>query len=481
MLSVEDALVGRVADIIARYSIASAGDCLGVAVSGGADSIVLLHILHRLSAAFRFELCLIHINHRLRGSESDQDEAFVTCSAQSLGLELITTAAPIDAEQGNLEQAARDARRGVYLSLVRSGKVKRVALGHTESDQAETVLLRLFRGTGLAGLAGMRVVSPEGMVVRPLLTTSRDEVRSWAAQHGLTWREDRSNDDMRFQRNLIRKEILPAISAHVNSRVEHVLARTAQLAQSEEGFWAEMIEREFAAFAKRTCHGWIGDVRFLRGRHVAVQRRLLRRLFREVKGDLRSLESEHVEAALALCRSEEGHDRVVLPGLDVLRSFSKVRISPPVDSEGQKRHYSVRLLLDSKTALPFSAGSINLELGAKQVPAEGFKCAKFENIQVIAETATLDYEVMGGLSALDELIVRNWEPGDCYVRAGHQTSKKIKELFQESRVLLWERRNWPVLEWRNEIVWARGFGAAAKFAAEGDSRSTVSLTYESCP
>jgi tRNA(Ile)-lysidine synthase len=480
MLSVEDALLGRVSDIIARYSIASAGDCLGVAVSGGADSMVLLHVLHRLSTAFRFELCVMHINHRLRGTESDEDEAFVRCSAQSLGLELITTTAPIDAEQGDLEQAARDARRGVYLSLLRSGKVKRVALGHTESDQAETVLLRLLRGAGLAGLAGMRVVSPQG-IVRPLLTTSRDEVRSWAAKNGLAWREDRSNDDIRFQRNLIRKEILPTVKAHVNCRAEHVLARTARLAQSEESFWDEVIEREFGAFAKCTSHGWIGDVSFLRERHAAIQRRLLRRLFLEVKGDLRSVDSEHVEAALALCQSEEGHDRVVLPGLDVLRSFSKVRIRPPVESESQKRHYCVRLALGSETTLPFSAGSISLEFGAKQGPAKGFKCAKFENIQVIAETATLDYEVMGGLSGLDDLIVRNWESGDRYVRAGHQASKKIKELFQENRVLLWERRHWPVLEWRNEIVWAKSFGAAAKFVAERDSRSTVSLRYESCP
>src|SRR5262249_25160805 len=156
--------------------------------------------------------------------------------------------------QGNLEEAARDARRDVYLSLLRSGKVRRVALGHTESDQAETVVLRLLRGTGLAGLAGMRVMSAEG-IVRPLLTTGRDEVRSWAAEHGLTWREDRSNEDKRFQRNLIRRDVLPTIKTHINSRVEHVLARMAQFAQSEESFWDELIEREFRSFAQRTPHG----------------------------------------------------------------------------------------------------------------------------------------------------------------------------------------------------------------------------------
>src|SRR6478735_4184777 len=167
----------RVAEIIPRYNMLPAGGRVGVAVSGGADSVALLHILRDLWS----ELVVLHVNHHLRGEESDGDEAFVRELAQSLGLTIVVEHAVPPA--GNLEQEARRGRRAFFLRCREELDLKRVALGHTRSDQAETVLFRLLRGSGLTGLAGMRPASDDGFI-RPLLTTSRDEVRRWAREQG---------------------------------------------------------------------------------------------------------------------------------------------------------------------------------------------------------------------------------------------------------------------------------------------------------
>ncbi len=181
MLSLIDRLLDGVAEVISRYSIAPPGTCLGVAVSGGADSVVLLHVLRRLSSPFGFSLRILHVNHHLRGLESDGDEQFVRDLARELEIEIEVVQAPVPDSEGNLEQMARDLRRSAFLAWIGSGAVNRVALGHTRSDQAETVLFRLLRGTGLTGLAGMRYVS-EDSFVRPLLFLTREEVRAWAAR-----------------------------------------------------------------------------------------------------------------------------------------------------------------------------------------------------------------------------------------------------------------------------------------------------------
>ena len=227
-------LIDRVAEIIPRYSMLSPGQRVGVAVSGGADSVVLLHIFHRLAAQLRVRLAVLHVNHHLRGAESEEDERFVRLLAESLGLQVLIEHAPV--ADGNLEQEAREVRRQFFLkAMQQDGPVDRVALGHTKSDQAETVLFRLLRGSGLAGLAGMRISTPEGFI-RPLLTTGRAEVRQWAETEGIAWREDSSNTDARFARNRLRNEVMPVLVKHFNSNLESTLSGTAALARSEEDY-----------------------------------------------------------------------------------------------------------------------------------------------------------------------------------------------------------------------------------------------------
>ncbi len=447
----------------------SRGDRVGVAVSGGADSVALLHILHRLSTELQIELTVLHANHRLRGSESDGDASFVRALAGSLGLEVVIEEAPI--RPGNLEEEARLARREFFGRCKERHNLKRVALGHTRSDQAETVLFRMVRGSGLAGLAGMRMVTGEGLI-RPLLTTSRKEVREWAAAEGLAWREDSSNQDLRFARNRLRNEAIPLLTGAFNSNLEGVLAGTAELAADEEEYWTQQIEPIYQEITKRTELGSFFQVPSLHALHIAIRRRVIRRGLGEIRGNLRSIDMEHVEAILKICSSPEGHDRVIVPGVDAFRSFDTLLLARVGEINRQPRHYYHEIRYGVECELPFGGGFLNVN---RMTPVER-NCVNFEEEQEFSgDIADLDAEALA--RAGEPLAVRNWEPGDRLQRPGREGAEKIKSLFQEYRILLWERRHWPVVVAGDEIVWVRRFGPAAKFSVSAADRASIRLVY----
>ena len=465
----ESDLLRRVAGIITRYNMAPRGSRIGVAVSGGADSVALLHILHTLAPELGLQLVVLHVNHGLRGMESDEDEQFVRSLSDQLGLLLITERIPPPA--GNLEQGAREARRSFFRRSMAAHSLERIALGHTRSDQAETVLFRLIRGSGLAGLAGMRLVTDDGLI-RPLLTTSRAEIRQWAASSGLKWREDSSNQETRFSRNWLRHEILPALAERLNPNVETTLADTASLAAAEEAYWRERITLLFQRICRRTQLGLILDVPTLSAEHIAVQRRLVRHAISEVRGGLRSLDMQHIEAILNVCSGSEAHDRVIVPGVDALRSYEKLLLRSP--GHRMDPHYSLDLSIGQEYELPSQAGRIYIEWNDRN---SGF-CGNFKEDQEFAgEIAEFEGEVLLGAERTRRLSVRNWKPGDAIRLPGHAGAVKIKSLFQEHRVLLWERSRWPVLLSDGEIAWVRQFGSAAQFRKQTGTQRFLRLVY----
>ncbi|MDQ2773533.1 MAG: tRNA lysidine(34) synthetase TilS [Acidobacteriota bacterium] len=466
-----ETLVERVEEIITRYNMIPPGARLGVAVSGGADSVVLLHILHRFAAQRQIEITVLHLNHQLRGTESDGDEEFVRVLADSLGLPCVTERTDLGA--GNLEQVARDARREFFSRMQRELGLERVALGHTRSDQAETVLFRFLRGSGTAGLAGMRFVTAEGLI-RPLLAESREEVRQWAITERIPWREDSSNENLKFARNRLRNEAIPSLAESFNPNLEGVLAGTADVAQAEEEYWDREISTVYGRISKRTQLGSFLQISDLHALHPAVLRRLIRRAIAEIRGDLRSIDLQHVDGIRAICASAHGHDRVIVPGVDALRSFGTLLLTIPGRLNSEKRQYRVNLELGTVHELPYRSGVICID----SVKSVAQFCANFKDERHFPlETAEIDGNALVGGELLRPLYVRNWEPGDDLQRPGHHGPQKLKSLFQEYKVLLWERRRWPVVVCGEEIVWVRRFGCAAKFQATADSPNRIQLRY----
>jgi len=237
----------------------AAGDRVGVAVSGGADSVALLRLLDRLRNELGITLAVVHFNHSLRGAEADADSGFVAELAGALGLEFLAAREDVEAEalrQGwNLEDAARRLRYAFFDRVIGEGKATHIAVAHTADDQAETVLAHLMRGTGPTGLAGIYPIA--GTIVRPLLGTRRERLREHLRAHGQTWREDSTNRDVRRTRAHIRVQLLPMLERDFSGEIVGHLGELARLAREEGNFWDALVEDRFQALTHRDG----GDVR----------------------------------------------------------------------------------------------------------------------------------------------------------------------------------------------------------------------------
>jgi tRNA(Ile)-lysidine synthase len=446
-------MLDRIAAFAARHEMFPAGSRIGVAVSGGADSVFLLYALHEMA-----DLSVVHIDHGIRGQESHDDAEFVRDLAEKFGLPFHILNANLPAMAGNLEEMARYVRGTFFKQLIALGTVHRIATGHTRSDQAETVLYRILRGASLSGLAGILPVTKEGLV-RPLLEIDRAEIECWLRERAIAWRTDETNRDVSYARNRLRHEILPHLRDHFNPRLDEALANMATLAQHEESYWATELDRY--PFSHQTLNALE-----LAKIPTAVARRLIRRAIERVKGDLRQIDFQHVERILKMAHSRQGHDRVQIPGLDVCRSFEWIRLAPSGLNIDNKRSFSLPLIAPESVELPDGSARITLQVLEKPETAQPYATVVNE----------LDWQRLTTLNgAPPSLELRNWRPGDRYRRVGQSHEQKIKLLFQEARVPLWERWNWPIITYNEAIVWIRRFGASAEFAAGPSTRVVLQV------
>ena len=458
-------MLDRVAQFVARHRMLEAGQRVGVAVSGGADSVFLLHALRELG----YRLSVIHIEHGIRGAASLSDAEFVGQIAAEFGIPFHIRHADVPAIGGNLEQAARDVRQAFYAELIASREVDLVATGHTRTDQAETVLYRILRGSGLAGLSGILPVTREGQV-RPLLEIDGAEIEAWLCQRSIAWKEDETNRDRTFARNRLRYEILPLLREGFNPQLDEALSNLATLARDEEAYWKS--QRLLPQSPTPNPQPLVLPVSQLTEAPPALARRLVRRAVEIVKGDLRGVDFAHVERILEMVRSPEGHDRVQAPGLDVCRSFDWIRLQRAGTETQPVGDFSLPLEIPGSVELPGSGVRIVLQVLEKDASTQPCAEAPCARVGVVDE---LDWQRFYRDKGAPSLELRNWRPGDQYRRVGQSKPEKVKFFFQKARIPLWERPDWPIITYHGKIVWARGFGAAAEFATGPETRSILQV------
>src|SRR6266481_949685 len=339
-------LVSRVQSAIEKQAFVRAGERVGVAVSGGADSVALLLLLVELRKQLGIVLSVVHFNHKLRGKDSDRDEKFVAKLAEKYGLAFHAGRADIAAKaksnKANLEDTARRARYEFFARLVEDGRADKVAVAHTADDQAETVLAHILRGTGLAGLGGIR--PKVGHVVRPLLGERRAELRAYLRSKKQTWREDATNRDTTRMRARIRKKLLPILEKKFQAAVVEHLATLAELAREDEAFLGALVDdRMRSCVEKDTGVAKISTSDLLgfspkkdfttegterteeeAEENFAICRRIVRRIVGELKPREGQLNAAHVRSVLELAESGENGKCLSLPGgVEVRREIGR--------------------------------------------------------------------------------------------------------------------------------------------------------------
>lgn len=494
----------RVLGTIGRHFMIRPGDRIGVGVSGGADSVALLHLLAELRAKLGVHIFVLHFHHQLRGIEADEDECFVRNLAAEFHFEFVPGRADVAGEARrngwNLEDAARRLRYQFFAAVAAAQGLNRVAVAHTADDQAETVLAHLLRGTGPAGLAGIYPVA--GIVIRPLLDIGREELREYLRNLHRNWREDSTNQDTSRMRSRIRHQLLPMLRRDFEPLSVTRLARLASLAREEETFWRSLEQERFEVLASRDPAGnislKIGDLLSplprlahpsgIAGRApdsqqtptLALTRRMVRRIVAELQGSRHKLTARHVQDVLDLAEKSRSGARVELPGIVVRRIFDRLVFSPaPTATEeeptsdytlhGREFEYAIALPDSSKTS-----------------------CIVVTEIQRRFDLKVIDWssapgETMCYRGALDferlqwPLTLRSWRPGDSYRPCGHRRVQKLKRLFLESRVPEAARATWPVLTSAGQLVWASGYPVAEEYAPRQGTRTGLLIAEEDLP
>lgn len=465
-------LATRVLQAIRTWDLVPRGGRVLAAVSGGSDSVALLHLLTELAPAREIALVgVAHFNHRLRGAAADADERFCRDLAARLSL-------PIDVEGADVAALARDARTSIedaartarYAFLerarVRAG-ADRVAVGHTRDDQAETFLLRLLRGAGPRGLAAIYPRSES--IVRPLIDVSCEELRAYLGERGEPYRDDESNRDLAIPRNRVRHELIPYLRQHLSPGVVDVLAREAAIAR-EDAAWLERATNEAArqVILSRESRVEI-DAAGLAALPPALGRRVARQALQQAAGG-RFVGFEHVEALMALAapgaETQKGLD---LPGQRATRAGPVIVLEPGVRGRttGALRVNSFRYPLSIPGEVAVAEAGVIVSAAAPP-PGQG------PELDELAGRG--DWAAVAAARLAPPLAVRNRRPGDVFRPLGLGGRKKLQDFFVDRKVAQRERDTVPlVVDGEDRIVWVVGQAVADDFRVTAATEAVIIL------
>jgi tRNA(Ile)-lysidine synthase len=465
-------MLEKVLKYIREQQLLQPGQRVAIACSGGADSVALLCVLAELREELGIVLSVAHFHHQIRGAEADADQQFVERLAAELQLELYSGSgnAPQHASQrkSSLETAARELRHQWFAELTQKGQTDKIATAHTLDDQAETVLMRILRGTGARGLAGIAPSHKAKHLVRPLLTTSRGEVEAYLKTKGQPWREDSSNLDLGHTRNRVRHTLLPLLERDFNPAIRQTLADLADVAQAENDYW----NNELSALLPRLIHegrpsrsgrsssseaqGVLAlDLSALRSLPLAIQRQVIQRTVQRLGI---SLEFKHIQQLTALAEHEKPGAKLALPdGLVANRTARELQFSKNLQKAPENYCYS--LPIPGEVTVP----ELGITIRARLISDGKQKASRYNGATL------LEASLLG-----PELKVRNWRAGDKFFPAHTQSPKKVKELLQAGRlgheISPDQRKSWPVIESAGQIIWMRSFPASKDFASSsGDA------------
>jgi tRNA(Ile)-lysidine synthase len=453
-------LLRKVSETIRENRLFCQGDRVVVAVSGGADSVALLDILSSMRK-LSLTLVVAHLNHGLRGKESDDDAAFVGELAASYRLPFELQYVDVK-EVGrqrklSLEEAGRIARYEWFDRVARSYAAGSIALGHHADDQAETFLIRLFRGSGTTGLASMRLLSSD-RYVRPLLRLTRNEILAYLERRGLSYRHDRSNDETVFLRNRIRHECLPYLRTF-NPAINERLSNTAELLAADEEVLETLIDQRFPRLSRSDSDGVVLDLKGVRAELPGMRFRLYRRALLDLRGDLARIAATHLKKIDQLVHSSRTQGEQSLPGgLTVMRCYDMLHFLPAGKGQGSES-WEIRIEGPGHYVLP-DGGTISVRLTD---PPESW--GSVPSFRAYFDPRTVPFP----------WTLRTFRDGDRFHPFGMGGTRKVKDFFIDRKISLLLRRRLPLLFSGKELIWVCGLRVSESGRVQPGTREVAEV------
>ena len=424
------------------------GDNVLVGVSGGADSIALLHVLHSFSRIQNYDLIVVHINHMARGKDSDADADFVESVAEKLKLPFYLKKIDVGIERLQLKTSFQDAARIIryqfFEETLKAVGGNKVALGHSADDQVETILMNIIRGTGLKGLAGIPQV--RGYIIRPFLGVHREDLESYLQENDISFRDDSSNLDKKYLRNRIRHELIPNLETY-NPAIKKSLQEMSGIVREEDSLLAQMIKDIFnqkSHFLEGSKNNIVWDIDDFQSYPIALRQRLVREIFCCITGDMQAITVHHVQLVINLFNSPKVGKTLNIPrGVTVTCSYSSVLFSKLIGGICEND------LLETPIAVP---GTTELLEGSIRMQTQIFSDKRDFSSLDPGRQAFFDLGKTGlGIQA------RFFRAGDRFCPLGMTGNKKLKSFFIDRKVPRSIRSQIPILtNADDDIIWVYG-------------------------
>lgn len=455
----------QVKAIIKKHKLIDRSDKIVIGVSGGHDSMTLLYVLEGLKEELDFEIAVAHINHGIRGAEADADEDYVRGISKDLGLEFYSLKANMDeyAKEHKLtsEEAGREIRYDFFRQTLKKSGGNKIAVAHNKDDQAETLLMRFMRGTGIDGLRGMEFKTRD--IIRPILDVERSEIEKYCEDMSISPRIDKTNMMPIYGRNKVRLELIPYIEKTFNSNITNTLARTSEIMKVDSDFLMEYTEEKFMACLEEKGKAKIVlDIGKLDSLHKAVKTRVIRRAIEELITNLKGIEKKHIEDICKLINNQKTGKKINLTNnIIVTSSYENLIIEKNIKT--QDLSFNHRLGINTTTHIEVLASKIksnvypiedvNIDFNNKLV-----KCFDYDNIK-------------------SEIYVRNRKNGDRFSPIGMIGSKKLKSFFIDEKIPKEERDKTPLILEGENIIWVVGHRISEDYKVTSNTSRVLVLEY----
>ncbi|MCJ7595459.1 MAG: tRNA lysidine(34) synthetase TilS [Desulfobacterales bacterium] len=454
----------KVRETLSRYEMIAPKDGIIVALSGGPDSVCLLHVLHELKDELDVRLVVAHYDHGLRPDEDEAETQFTRDLAASLNLPFETEKASclFEGRPPSLEEKARNARYAFLERVRKKAQAHKIALGHNLNDQAETVIMRLLRGSGPSGLAGIPPMRNK-TIIRPLIQVRREEIEAFLAARNLSYVTDSSNLQARYLRNRIRQEVIPLLTSYQPRLVEH-LGQMAETLRGENEYLDQIAEDWLNREAAPGPGGELSvPLSAFAGLIRPLRNRVTRRIIKRVKKDLRRISHEHIQSVSILAGAARPQGVLNLPkGMTIIKSYDRLHFTASRPAKAGPFNYSLS-----------GPGTIHLE-----------EIGRTLSIEEMETAGDLGLEAPPGIAYLDAdklqypLLLRNFRPGDRFMPLGMKGHKKVKAFFADLKIPSYLRNATPILIYRDTPVWICGFRIDERFKVTPLTRKVLKVTIE---
>ncbi|WP_426348210.1 tRNA lysidine(34) synthetase TilS [Alloiococcus sp. CFN-8] len=477
-------LINKVLNYILENKMITKGDKVLIALSGGPDSVAMTHILYQLQSKLDFTCYAAHVNHCLRGEEADKDEAYASDLCKSLNIPFYSKRIDINAlakaRSISHEMAGREARYEFFNNLRVKLKLDKIALAHNANDQAETILMRIMRGTGLEGLGGIQAVR-EGVIIRPILSITREEIEEYISSNSLQPRVDKTNLQDIYTRNKIRLKLIPYMKENFNEEIISALCRLGELVEADNEYLQLEVENKYQELSRQ-----VGGRVYLStdtfNLHISLLRRVIKKACGSVKGNELNINKQHIDSIIELQSLGTGKAITLPEGIRAINEYGEIYFTKIED----KRNKINKIQDNSKECNELIIKLVDimdeLQRGAVNFYSQRYKASL--TLKLIEKETDINPKSFRNIKFFDfhkikgDISLRSRKEGDRFNPLGIKGSKKIKDVFIDLKIPREKREELPLLCFGEDIAWIVGYRISDKFKVDEKTTKILQINIE---